>query len=524
MQLSRKPVFGVLVGAVVATVSLVAPSSSVAADSVTVNGQTRALSGTNVFRGTDFLVKYTPAYGSSTRTNRYGFEAKVVDGIVKKVTDGVGNMAIPANGFVLSGHGTSRSWLRTYAKVGVTVSDGSSTDPTPTPTPTTTPNPSLTPSPSPTNQAAAVRAGADGTASLPTPSSGGQTDTHGVTMLKPSISGGMAWTSDWTMSRTFGFGFDPKDPWMEGRGSGTYKAGGGELKISGSTPRLYVQDPSNTKQWRDLEITTYFKKVNDFGSAYDGMTAVARTSHLPDSNSCDTRGLASRFRNDGHIDFEKETAHPSSKTVVNKTQWSGGLPKNVWIGYKYLVFDLPNGNVRVEAWIDTTDGANGGTWKLLNSFEDNGTNWAAGGTACKSGINPAMKLTNAPSRAGSETGKPNASVYFRSTSVGTDGLVLKKASVREIDADGSFSTETTSSTGGATVNLDGSVSDDGYPNPPAATSVTWTKVSGPGTVTFGNAGAVDTTATFTVAGTYVIRLTATDGQATTTDDVTVVVR
>ncbi|MGZ8736217.1 MAG: hypothetical protein ACXWW7_03535, partial [Nocardioides sp.] len=146
MQLSRKPVFGVLVGAVVATVSLVAPSSSVAADSVTVNGQTRALSGTNVFRGTDFLVKYTPAYGSSTRTNRYGFEAKVVDGIVKKVTDGVGNMAIPANGFVLSGHGTSRSWLRTYAKVGVTVSDGSSTDPTPTPTPTTTPNPSLTPS------------------------------------------------------------------------------------------------------------------------------------------------------------------------------------------------------------------------------------------------------------------------------------------------------------------------------------------------------------------------------------------
>jgi hypothetical protein len=371
-----------------------------------------------------------------------------------------------------------------------------------------------------------VSAGGDRTASLPTTGGGSKTDAHGVTMLKPSISGGMSWTSDWSTSRTFGFGFDPKDPWMEGRGSGTYKAGGGELKISGSTPRLYVQDPSNSKQWRDLEITTYFKKTNDFGSAYDGMTAVARTNHLPDSNSCDTRGLASRFRNDGHIDFEKETAHPSSKTVVNKTQWSGGLPKNVWIGYKYLVFDLPNGNVRVESWIDTTDGANGGSWKLLNSFEDNGNNWGTGGTACKSGINPAMKLTNASSRSGSETGKPNASVYFRSTSVGTDGLVLKKASVREIDADGSFSTATasTTSSGGATVNLDGSVSDDGYPNPPAATSVTWSKVSGPGSVSFDNPRAVDTAATFTVAGTYVLRLAATDGRATTTDDVTVVVR
>jgi hypothetical protein len=514
MQLSRKPVLGLLAGALV-TLSLGAPSASVAADGVTAQGQRHTLNGTNVARATDALVKYTPGYGTSTRTNQYGYEATVVDGVVKKVADGVGNMAIPSNGYVLSGHGTSRSWLRTYAQVGAPVSDGSGpTGPT-------------TPSPSPTNQAPAVSAGGDLTASLPATGGGNQTDGHGVTMLKPSISGGMSWTSDWSTSRTFGFGFDPKDPWMEGRGSGTYKAGGGELKLSGSTPRLYVQDPSKAKQWRDLEITTYFKKVNDFSSAYDGFTAAARTSHLPDSNSCDTRGLTSRFRNDGHIDFEKETAHPSSKTVVDKTQWSGGLPKNVWIGYKYLVFDLPNGNVRLEAWIDTTDGANGGSWKLLNSFEDTGVNFATGGTACKSGIDPAMRLTSAPSRAGSETGRPNASVYFRSTDVGTDGLVLKKTSVREIDPNGSFSTattSTTSSTGGATVSLDGSVADDGYPNPPAATSVTWSRVSGPGTATFGDAGAVDTTATFTVAGTYVLRLTATDGQATTTDDVTVIVR
>ena len=37
------------------------------------------------------------------------------------------------------------------------------------------------------------------------------------------------------------------------------------------------------------------------------------------------------------------------------------------------------------------------------------------------------------------------------------------------------------------------------------------QVSGPGTVSFGNASAVDTTATFSQAGTYVLRLTASDG-------------
>ncbi len=70
--------------------------------------------------------------------------------------------------------------------------------------------------------------------------------------------------------------------------------------------------------------------------------------------------------------------------------------------------------------------------------------------------------------------------------------------------------------------LDGSVSDDSLPAPPSLTS-TWSKFIGPGEVTFGNASAVDTTATFDLAGTYVLRLTANDGQLSTSDDMTVVV-
>lgn len=73
-----------------------------------------------------------------------------------------------------------------------------------------------------------------------------------------------------------------------------------------------------------------------------------------------------------------------------------------------------------------------------------------------------------------------------------------------------------------TVALDGTVSDDGLPAL-ATLTTTWTKLSGPGTVSFGNAAAIDTTASFSVAGTYVLRLTADDSAASTFDDVQVVV-
>jgi hypothetical protein len=75
----------------------------------------------------------------------------------------------------------------------------------------------------------------------------------------------------------------------------------------------------------------------------------------------------------------------------------------------------------------------------------------------------------------------------------------------------------------ASASLDGTVSDDGLPNPPGAVTATWSQVSGPGTVSFGDANAVDTTASFSASGVYVLRLTADDGQWTVSDDITVTV-
>ena len=69
--------------------------------------------------------------------------------------------------------------------------------------------------------------------------------------------------------------------------------------------------------------------------------------------------------------------------------------------------------------------------------------------------------------------------------------------------------------------LDGTVSDDGLPQPPSLVT-TWSKASGPGTVTFANAAAVDTRASFSVAGTYLLELRASDGQLVSRDTVAIV--
>ena len=68
------------------------------------------------------------------------------------------------------------------------------------------------------------------------------------------------------------------------------------------------------------------------------------------------------------------------------------------------------------------------------------------------------------------------------------------------------------------MSLAGSVTDDGLPSGQLTT--TWSLVSGPASaaVPFEDASALATKATFSAAGTYVLRLTASDGDLVTFDE------
>ena len=74
---------------------------------------------------------------------------------------------------------------------------------------------------------------------------------------------------------------------------------------------------------------------------------------------------------------------------------------------------------------------------------------------------------------------------------------------------------------GKGVSLDGSALDEKVAA--AALTVAWTKVDGPGDVTFAAPAAVATEATFSAPGVYVLRLTADNGQLAAHANTTVTV-
>jgi hypothetical protein len=68
----------------------------------------------------------------------------------------------------------------------------------------------------------------------------------------------------------------------------------------------------------------------------------------------------------------------------------------------------------------------------------------------------------------------------------------------------------------------GAATDDGLPSSSTLTR-TWSKVSGPGTVIFGNPSLLNTTTTFSLPGSYTLRFTVNDGTLSTSDDVIITV-
>ena len=264
-------------------------------------------------------------------------------------------------------------------------------------------------------------------------------DPFGIRMLHASAHAGLSWVARWNAPPRSFAGVDPYDDWFDAaHGDGSYSVpGDGTLRISGAAPRMYIHDPACDHQWHNVEITVYFARLDDRAVPWGGMVSVARTNHgtTGDENvdTCDTRGIGARMRYDGAIDFEKETRHPDSQPLARRARWPDGLPFGRWLGYKHVVYDNPDGSVRQELWLDESDGDAGGQFQLLNAIEDDGTGFGTGAPGCRPGIAPELPL-RAGDRPGSESGKPNVSVYFRSDDVGRDGLVYKWASVREIDA------------------------------------------------------------------------------------------
>jgi Phosphodiester glycosidase/Bacterial SH3 domain len=82
-------------------------------------GGTAVVTGLHRARGGDDLILYRPFMGERTLTDASGAEAQVdSQGRVAAWEEGKGDMAIPRDGYVLSGSGAGAEWLRAHARPG----------------------------------------------------------------------------------------------------------------------------------------------------------------------------------------------------------------------------------------------------------------------------------------------------------------------------------------------------------------------------------------------------------------------
>lgn len=208
-----------------------------------------------------------------------------------------------------------------------------------------------------------------------------------ITHLYKTRTDGRTWSAKWNMAtqRTLKSGQrDPFDSEFIARGNGTVSIlGTGIAQLTGSSPRMYVYDSLKKKKWGNVEVTVYGKRISETNKrSSQGIVIGARSEHQDATNAAPCLGKTyyARLLYDGRAGFQKEIVHEklysdNMPNESNKVDWGtsdGSMPKNTWIGMKYIVRTNANKSVTLTMYIDLTDGKSGGTWKKVAEYVDTG--------------------------------------------------------------------------------------------------------------------------------------------------------
>ena len=200
------------------------------------------------------------------------------------------------------------------------------------------------------------------------PNQGGGEDRFGIEQIYETAGGGPTWyireREDPTSDGNFYYGMyrgttvDYRDNgvWRVDARSGTEAHG----------IRMHVDSPSGT--WKNTEMTAYFRVID----GNDQFTMIAR--HGPsyhDDGGCLAYGYYGMTAVGGEVYFKKKLWHYDdgyTRRLAQIDALSNLL--NEWIGMKFVVYDLPNGDVKLELWIDEGDMTN--NWRKVTELVDDG--------------------------------------------------------------------------------------------------------------------------------------------------------
>jgi len=200
------------------------------------------------------------------------------------------------------------------------------------------------------------------------PSQGGGEDRFGIEQIYSTAGGGPTWyieeqedpTSDgyfyYGMYRTTTVDYRGNGVWRVDARSGTQEHG----------IRMHVDSPSG--EWKNTEMTAYFRVID----GNDQFTMIAR--HGPSyhgDGGCLAYGYYGMTAVDGNVFFKKKLWHYDDGYTRRLAQIDAlDNLLNDWIGMKFVVYDLGNGDVKLELWIDEGDMTN--NWRKVTELVDDG--------------------------------------------------------------------------------------------------------------------------------------------------------
>jgi hypothetical protein len=176
--------------------------------------------------------------------------------------------------------------------------------------------------------------------------------------------------------------------------------------------RIHADSPDG--EWRNVEMTGYFR----LQQGNDQFTLVARQGpSYNDDGGCGAYGYYGMLSADGNVFFRKKLFHHGGYS--DSTAQRQGVVDNLqdrWIGIKLVVYNLDDGNVKLELWVDDGDETN--NWRKATEYVDDGS-WEVSGSDC--------------GRDGDETIDEGTRGAFR---VDNSVFEFKKLSIREIVGSG----------------------------------------------------------------------------------------
>ncbi len=260
-----------------------------------------------------------------------------------------------------------------------------------------------------------------------------------IKMLYPTKGSGRVWRAQWSYRNKIiirSGDSDPLDEEFTSRGNGEVVIdGNGIVHLQGDSPRMYVHDVSKEKKWNNVEVTVYAKRISESGiMSSQGIVIGARSDHqdVTLTNPCLGAAYYGRLLYDGRAVFQKEVMHEGAYSTNkpsenNKAKWDtldGTMPRNVWIGMKFIVKTQPDAKfVNLELHRDLTDGKNGGTWEKVAEYTDSG-DWAQ--------TNSSMDVMKTCGYSANKVLlEPGTSVFIRNDKI--EDVAYKLFSIREIE-------------------------------------------------------------------------------------------